>query len=219
MLKLFKSSKVAPAPLSPRLEIHVYDSTNPIWAGFAIKVEPKPKPKPKNATNGNSNTNEYNEYNEYAIDYTIPGELANNLSQLCDRTGAVELDAEKIMHFSEVTNYLLLLKKNGETIGFLMLNLYPGLSEPKIWLGCVSSLESGKQYSKLLIDQAKQMAIDAGKSTIHLEALTRELGRKVYMQQGFEFNSPHGENMTAQLSKPTKTRKNRKSNRRKRTRR
>ena len=174
------------------LEIHIYPAEHEIWSQFAVEVK------------GNENEN------EFVPDYTVPGDLAYELAELCERQNASELDAQKIMYFSEATNQLLLLKKNGETIGFLLLALYPGPSQAKIWLVCVSSAESGKQYSKLLIDQAKRMAKEAGKKTIHLEALSRKVGRKVYKTQGFTFNESNGENMTAELndSKKRKTRKN-----------
>lgn len=183
-------------PPGPRLEIHIFPSEHEIWSQFAVEVK------------GNENEND-NE-NEFVPDYTVPGDLAYELAGICEREGALELNAEKIMYFSEATNYLMLLKKNDETIGFLLLALYPGPSKPKIWLVCVSSAESGKQYSKLLIDQAKRMANEAGKKTIHLEALSRKVGRKVYKTQGFTFNESNGENMTAELndSKKRKTRKN-----------
>ncbi len=191
------------------LVIDIYDNTHPIWNGFATEVK---------ATRANKNEeeeeNEYSNYlNEFAVDYTVPGDLAYTLAELCERQGAIELNAEKIMYFSESTNKLLLLKKNGELIGFLMLALYGGISEAKIWLVCVSSSEKGKQYSKYLIDQAKQMAIDAGKKSIHLEALSRKVGTKVYKKQGFNFDESDGENMTAVLEQPKKgkTRRNRRN--------
>ena len=198
------------------LVIEIYDNTHPIWKQFATEVKPT-RAKPEEA-NEEENENE-NYLNDFTVDYTVPGDLAYELAGLCEREGAVELDAQKIMYFSESTNKLLLLKKNGELIGFLMLALYGGSSDAKIWLVCVSSSEKGKQYSKYLIGQAKQMAIDAGKTSIHLEALSRKVGSKVYKKQGFEFNESDGENMTALLEQPQKrktrhNRKNRKSTRR-----
>lgn len=187
-------AEAPPAPKVTQLEIHIFPSEHEIWSQFAVEVK------------GNETENE----NEFVPDYTVPGDLAYELAGLCEREGAIELDAEKIMYFSEATNYLLLLKKNGKNIGFLLLALYPGPSQAKIWLVCVSSAESGKQYSKVLIDQAKRMAKEAEKSTIHLEALSRKVGRKVYKAQGFNFNESDGENMTAELNEPKKrkTRKN-----------
>ena len=185
------------------LVIEVYDSVHPIWNGFAKEVKATPAKK--------ENENENERYlEEFAIDYTVPGGLAYELAGLCEREGAFELTAEKIMYFSETTNKLLLLKKNEELIGFLMLALYEDSSEPKIWLVCVSSSEKGKQYSKYLIDQAKRMAIEAGKTSIHLEAISRKVGNKVYKKQGFDFNDSNSENMTAPLSRPRKrkTRRN-----------
>ena len=195
MLSLFKKKKKEDLPVPVRLEIHIYTNEHEIWSQFAELVK------------GNENEN------DFVPDVTIPGTLAYELAGLCEREGAFELNAEKIMYFSEVTNYLLLLKKEGDTIGFLLLDLYPGPSPPKIWLVCVSSTEKGKQYSRILIDQAKQMAKDAGKTNIHLEALSRTIGTKVYTPQGFVFNKPTGENMTAKLNDPKK-RKTRRQRRR-----
>jgi len=176
-----KSAKVAPEPPSPpkpKLELHVYPSQNPIWKELSTYIPA----------------------DEDHIDYTIPGPLAYELADLCHRNSAYELDSEKIMYFSEVTNYLLVLYKDGERIGFLMLDSSPGkYTRSKIWLVCVSSAEKGKQYSKILIDYAKGIAKSHEKTTIHLEALTRTVGEKVYEPQGFTFNSPTGEDMTAQL--------------------
>jgi predicted GNAT family N-acyltransferase len=196
------------------LVIEIYDDTHPIWKEFATEVKPARANKKNKEENeeANEGENEYENYlNEFAVDYTVPGDLAYELAGLCEREGAIELDAQKIMYFSESTNKLLLLKKNGELIGFLMLALYGGSSDAKIWLVCVSSSEKGKQYSKYLIGQAKQMAIDAGKTSIHLEALSRKVGSKVYKKQGFTFNNSNSENMTAFLEQPQKrkTRRNR----------
>ncbi len=193
------------------LVMEIYDNTHPIWKQFATEVKPA-RAKPKEAKeNENENENENNYLNDFVVDYTVPGDLAYELAGLCEREGAIELNAEKIMYFSESTNKLLLLKKNGELIGFLMLALYGGSSDAKIWLVCVSSSEKGKQYSKYLIGQAKQMAIDAGKTSIHLEAISRKVGSKVYKKQGFTFNNSNSENMTAFLEQPKKrkTRRNR----------
>lgn len=183
MFRLLHSAKVAPAPLPPqdRLELYTYTDKDPIWEGFAINVE---------AT-------------ENTIDYTEPGKLAYELGEVCERKEALELDAQKIMYFSEVTNYLLILKKEGRTIGFLLLDCYPGTSECKIWLVCVSKGYKGKKYSKILIDRAKELAREAGKTTLHLEALTRTVGEKVYKPLGFTFNSMRKNNMTATLTVPT----------------
>jgi len=213
LLKRFGKKKEAESPpaTTTSLEIHVYDSNHPIWKEFAKEVKAAKA----------ENEGENNWENEFAVDYTVPGELAYELADLCEREGALELTAEKIMYFSEATNKVLLLKKDGELIGFLMMSLYDGPSQPKIWLVCVSSTEKGKQYSKYLIDQAKRMAIEAGKTSIHLEALSRTVGKKVYTAQGFAFNESDGENMTAFLEQPKKRkqntrryRKNRKSTRR-----
>jgi hypothetical protein len=189
------------------LVIEIYDDTHPIWKQFATEVKPT-RAKPEEANEENENENYLN---DFAVDYTVPGDLAYELAGLCEREGAIELNAEKIMYFSESTNKLLLLKKNGELIGFLMLALYGGSSDAKIWLVCISSTEKGKQYSKYLIGQAKQMAIDAGKTSIHLEALSRKVGSKVYKKQGFTFNNSNSENMTSFLEQPQKrkTRRNR----------
>jgi GNAT superfamily N-acetyltransferase len=198
MLRLFKSSKVAPSPEAPpTFELHVWTHENAIWQQFADNVEA---------------TNE-------SIEYTTPGLLSIELAELCRRNGAGELDSQKIMYFSEATNYFLELKKNGKRIGFLLLECYTGSLPAKIWLVCISSSEKGKNYSKLLIDQAKEIARGAGKRTIHLEAITREVGRKVYKPLGFKFNYSNNDNdMTADLNtKVSATRKNRKGLRKNRS--
>ena len=201
MLRLFKSSKVAPLPPpaepAPALEVHVWTHENKIWEQFADTVEA---------------TNE-------SIEYTTPGLLSIELAELCRRNVSSELDSQKIMYFSEVTNYFLELKKNGKRIGFLLLECYVGSVPAKIWLVCISSSEKGKNYSKLLIDQAKEIARGAGKRTIHLEAITREVGRKVYKPLGFEYNHSNNNNdMTADLTtKVSATRKNRKGLRKNRS--
>ena len=205
LLKRFGKKKENEPPVTTPLEIHIYDNSHPIWKEFAVEVK---------ATKAENSWEE-----DFAIDYTTPGKLAYELAGLCEREGALDLTAEKIMYFSESTNKLLLLKKEGELIGFLMLDLYEGPSPPKIWLVCVSSAEKGKRYSTFLIDQAKKMAIEAGKTSIHLEALSRKVGTKVYKKQGFNFDESDGENMTAVLEQPKKrktrrNRKNRKSTRR-----
>lgn len=197
MLRFFKSSKIAPAPSAPpasppppTLEVLIWPRENIIWKQFARYFEA---------------TNEM-------IDYSIPGPLARELATLCQRKGAYELDSTKIMYFSESTNYFLELKRDGERIGFLLLECYKGSSPAKIWIGCISLSEKGKNYSKLLIDQAKEIARSAGKSTIHLEAISHDLGKKVYRPLGFEFTSPNTNNMIADLSLGSnRTRKNRKA--------
>lgn len=187
MFRFLRSAKVAPEPPAPEpqqiLVLSIHTDKEPIWSQFAKEILPD------------------NNENEFAIDYTIPGPLAIELSQICRREGAYELDSEKIMYFSEATNYLLLLKKEDDTIGFLMLECYPGPSEPKIWLVCVHSRYKGKQYSKILVEHAMKIARDAGKETIHLEALSRNVGTKVYKPLGFHFNSMRRNNMTANLRK------------------
>lgn len=201
MFRLFKSAKVAPepppAPPPPRLEIHISTRSQDIWNQFANEVE---------ATNEN-------------IDYTTPGPLSIELAELCERRGAEQLDSEKIMYFAETTNYLLELKRNGERIGFLLLDCEKSpYSKAKIWLVCISSSEKGKGYAKLLIDQAIQIAKSAGKKTIHLEAISRQVGRKVYRPMGFDFNSPDDDDMTkdieiAENKAKNKTRRSRRSRR------
>lgn len=163
----------------------------------------------------NQRNNNLNYLNDFRVDYTIPGPLALELSALCRREKAYELDSEKIMYFSEATNYLLLLKKDDETIGFLLLECYPSShSEAKIWLVCVSHSYKGKQYSKILIEYSMKIAKDAGKDSIHLEALSRNVGTKVYKPLGFNFNSSRRNNMTASLAKRGgSTRKERKKKR------
>jgi hypothetical protein len=185
MVRFFsKSSKIAPEPppaAAPTvLDMYIFQNTDPIWKEFSIYVPA-------------------DEENEYPIDYTNPGPLAYELAKLCSHEKAFDLNAQKIMYFSEVTNYLFVLKKDKETIGFLLLDSYKESSDAKIWLVCIGSKFKGKQLSKILIDQAKRIAKEQGKTEIHLEALNREVGTKVYMAQGFTFNSPRGENMTAQL--------------------
>jgi GNAT superfamily N-acetyltransferase len=201
MFHLFKSSKVAPAPPPlpppPKLEIRIWPRENAIWGQFADYVEA---------------TNE-------TVDYTNPGPLATELAELCERKGAYELDSTKIMYFSEPTNYFLELTRNGERVGFLLLEAYNDRMPAKIWLVCVSSSEKGKNYSKLLIDQAKEIARSLGKGQIELEAITREVGRKVYRPLGFDFISLDDLDMTAELSlgsngtRKKRSRKNRKTNR------
>jgi GNAT superfamily N-acetyltransferase len=172
------------------LEILIWPRENIIWGQFANYIE---------AT-------------DEMIDYTTPGPLAVELSELCERKGAFELDSTKIMYFSETTNYFLELKRNGERIGFLLLEAYNDRMPAKIWLVCVSSSEKGKNYSKLLIDQAKEIARSVGKRQIQLEAITREVGRKVYRPLGFEFISPDDDDMIAELNLGSNgTRKLRKS--------
>jgi hypothetical protein len=51
------------------------------------------------------------------------------------------------------------------------------------------------------------MARDAGKTSIHLEAISRTVGKKVYKPQGFNFNESDGENMTAELGKNSSNKK------------
>lgn len=201
MFRFLKSAKVAPEPPAPNpqqiLVLSIHTDKEPIWNQFAKEIVPD------------------NDENEFAIDYTIPGPLALELSTLCKREGAYELDSEKIMYFSETTNYLLLLKKEDKPIGFLLLECYPGPSDPKIWLVCVSSEYKGKQYSKILVEYAMKIAREAGKETIHLEALSRTVGTKVYKPLGFHFNSMRRNNMTANLRK--RGGGTRKKNRKKRT--
>lgn len=199
MFRFLHSAKVAPTspPPQDRLELYIYTDKDSIWKDFAINVE---------AT-------------ENTIDYTNPGKLAYELGEVCEREGTIELDAQKIMYFSEVTNYLLLLKKETDTIGFLLLSCYPGPSESKIFLVCVSKEYKGRKYSKIMIDKAKELTREAGKTTLHLEALTRTVGEKVYKPLGFTFNSMRRNNMTATLTVPTGgkriTRKKRKATHRK----
>lgn len=183
MFRFLHSSKVAPEPSLPEpLLVITHTDREPIWKGFATIVKAE------------------NNENEFTMDYTVPGDLAYELAGLCEREGANELTSEKIMYFSEVTNYLLLLKKEDETIGFLLLDCYPGVIDAKIWLVCVSSKYKGKKYSTLLINKAKQIARDVGKTEIHLEALTHTIGTKVYKPLGFRFNSMRRNNMTANLT-------------------
>lgn len=212
MLRFFKSSKVAPSPLpptpvmpvpsasltlpTPRLEVRIVPREHTLWSQFA----------------------EYHEATNEMIDYSIPGPLSRDLASLCQRKGAYELDSTKIMYFSETTNYFLeLIRDDGERIGFLLLDCHPGSSPAKIWIGCISLSEKGKNYSKLLIDTAKEIARAAGKSTLHLEAISHDLGKKVYQPLGFEFTSPTRNDMIATLSLGSngtrKNRKNRKMNR------
>jgi ribosomal protein S18 acetylase RimI-like enzyme len=204
-----KSSKVAAEPPPPPppppmvVHLHVFKNTDPLWKDFAIYVPA-------------------DEEEEYSVDYTNPGPLAYELAKICSREKAYELDAEKIMYFAESTNYLLILKKENNTIGFLLLYSDPGQwATSKIWLVCVSSEFKGKQFSKVLIDHAKTIAKNDGKTEIHLEALNRELGKKVYEPQGFIFNSSRGDDMTAQLGggrrKKTRKRRGSKQTRRRRS--
>lgn len=195
-----KSNKVAPEPEPEppiKYEVDLYTSEDPIWNEFAVEELP-------------------DEENEHGVDYMNPGPLAIQLAEHCSREGAIGLDSEKIMYFSEVTNYLLILKHEGRSIGFLLLSSFSREPDAKIWLVCVNKSEKKKNLSKILIDQAKRIAKEEGKTTIHLEALTREIGEKVYEPQGFVFNSSRTNDMTAQLGggkRNSKTRK-RKSRRR-----
>lgn len=196
-------------PVVDQLVLEIYENTHPIWAEFDQEIKPE-----------NENENENLNANEFDPDFTAPGPLAISLAKLCSREGAIELDAELIKNFSEFTNYLLLLKRADQIIGFLLLECPEGDLDAKIWVGCVSISEKGKQFSRILIDQAKEIARKAGKLELHLDALTRKLGEKVYAPLGFTFNDKTGESMTISLleSEPEKKRKTRRKKRRNSTR-
>lgn len=168
-------------------EIKIHDSKSEIWDEFANEVE---------AT-------------ENTIDYNEPGSLSLELASICKREGSIELDAERIMYLSQASNYFLELFDKGTRIGFLLLDLPSWGEEAKIEVVCLSAKEKGKNYSKLLIDEAKRLAKAAGKKRLLLEALNHSVGQKVYKKQGFEFVDKTGENMVHQLGgkRKSKTRK------------
>jgi hypothetical protein len=171
-------------------EIKIHDSKSKIWDDFAEEVE------------GNEN-------NEFDMGFNRPGQLSKDLAKLCLRDGTMDLDAERVMFLAEECNYFLELIENGARIGFGLIHLPSYGEEAKIQLGCVSVTEKGKNYSKLLIDEAKRIAKAAGKKRLLLEAFNRVLGEKVYKKQGFEFVNASGTNMIHQLGgkRKGKTRK------------
>jgi GNAT superfamily N-acetyltransferase len=180
----------------PDLKIHT--SSSEIWDEFAEEIE------------GNEN-------NKNEMGFNEPGSLSIELAKLCRREGTIDLDAQRIMYLSQESNIFIELLEGGSRIGFLLLDLPAWGEEAKIEVVCVSLSQKGKSYSKVLIDEAKRLAKEAGKKRLLLEALGRIIGEKVYKKQGFEFVDKTGENMVHQLGgkRSTKTKtKTRKMKRR-----
>jgi GNAT superfamily N-acetyltransferase len=174
----------------PDLKIHT--SNSEIWDEFAEEIE------------GNEN-------NGYGMGFNEPGSLSIELAKLCRRDGSIDLDAQRVMYLSQESNIFIELLEEGSRIGFLLMDLPGWGEEAKIEVVCVSLSQKGKSYSKVLIDEAKRLAKEAGKKRLLLEALGRIIGEKVYKKQGFEFVDKTGENMVHQLGgkrrAKTKTRK------------
>ena len=173
----------------PEIKIHTSDSD--IWKGFAEEID---------------------ENNE--MGFETPGPLSIQLATICERSESLELDAERIMYLSQESDRLLELLEGGKRIGFLLMNLPSWGEEATIHVVCVSPMQKGKNYSKLLIDEAKRLAKEKGKKRLTLEALSRSLGEKVYKKQGFEFVNKTGENMVHQIGgrRRGKTRKLKRKN-------
>lgn len=170
----------------PKIVVHPWN--DPVWKGFARTIE---------------------EDDEH-IEYDEPGDLAVELAEHCSRDETLDLDAQKVMYMSEISNqYLELLDDDGNRIGFMLLDLPDYGKEAKIVLLCVSKSEKGKQSSRILIDEAKRLAKKAGKERLTLEAYNRTVGEKVYAKQGFRFVTERGEDMVYQIagSRKRKTRR------------
>ena len=110
--------------------------------------------------------------------------LAKDLALLCRREETPwNFDADEIENAFEETNYLLELYRGTERIGFLLLLLMEGAAA-KIDIVCVSKKETGRGLSKLLIDKAKELAKEAGKTEIELEPINDKV-KNIYTAQGF----------------------------------
>jgi hypothetical protein len=117
-------------------------------------------------------------------------EGVEEFTELCSNAADFRMEPERVGWLVENATHILRLMVRGEMVAFAYVNVGTRGSYADLVLLCgpyAFTYGTTKwKASEVLVDKAMQLAKEAGKTSLRLEALTATLYEKVYKPMGFE---------------------------------